>query len=136
MSVPLNMRFKQAPQTVMQAHDPLPLTTAYVTAAVCSAGAAVYAALGLEPLPLVAIIMEFAPLVAVLFWLQEDARRTRVVAVQDWGLFLWVAWPVLLPWYAVKTRGRRGWLLTLGLAGLVVAPMFTAAFVTVFWGGR
>jgi hypothetical protein len=120
----------------MQANDPLPLTMAYVTTAVCSAAEALYAALAIEPAPLVALIMAFGPLVAVLFWLQEDARRTKAVAVQDWGLFLWVAWPALLPWYAVKTRGRRGWLLTLGLAGLVMAPFFTAAFVTVFWGAR
>jgi hypothetical protein len=118
----------------MQANEPLPLTMAYVTTAVCCAAAALYAALALEPAPLVGLTIAFGPLVAVLLWLHEDARRTKAVTVQDWGFFLWVAWPALLPWYAVKTRGRRGWLLTLGLAALVVAPFFMTAFVTVFWG--
>jgi hypothetical protein len=120
----------------MQADNPLPLTTAYVTAAVCSAAAALYTALALEPALIVALIVEFTPLVAVLVWLQEDARRTKAVAVQDWGLFLWVAWPALLPWYAVKTRGRRGWLLTLRLAGLVLAPFLAAVLVAMLWGER
>src|SRR5882672_5927249 len=40
----------------------------------------------------------------------------------DWGMFMWFAWPVLLPWYAFKTRGRRGWLLVFNLVALVCAP--------------
>ena len=57
----------------------------------------------------------------MIIWLQKDARRTGVGTVQDWGYFLLLAWPVVIPWYAFKTRGRSGWRLTLGLLGLVGA---------------
>jgi hypothetical protein len=55
----------------------------------------------------------------VILWLQKDARRTGVPAVLDWGMYLWFAWPVVIPWYAWKTRGRAGWRLALGLVVLI-----------------
>ena len=51
----------------------------------------------------------------------RDARRTGVALVHDWGLFLCVAWPALIPWYAWKTRGRSGWRLTLNLFTLILS---------------
>jgi hypothetical protein len=48
-------------------------------------------------------------------WLKP---ATIVAAVHDLGLFLWFTWPVAMPWYAFKTRGRSGWTLALGLIAL------------------
>jgi hypothetical protein len=62
-------------------------------------------------------------------WLQQDARRTGVGSVQDWGYFLLLAWPVVVPWYAFKTRGRAGWRLTLELFGLILAAYLTGTLV-------
>ena len=70
--------------------------------------------------------MSFAPLTAVCLWLQKDARRTGHASIQDWGLFLWLFWPVVIPWYAFKTRGPEGWRLLAALLGLVCAPILTA----------
>jgi hypothetical protein len=42
-------------------------------------------------------------------------------------MFVWFAWPVVIPWYAFKSRGRRGWRLLLGLIALI-----SAAYVTGF----
>jgi hypothetical protein len=64
-------------------------------------------------------LLMFAPLIAVILWLQKDAQRTGVGAVQDWGMFVWFAWPVVIPWYAFKSRGRGGWRLLLGLIALI-----------------
>jgi hypothetical protein len=97
------------------------LTVAKLAAVFCSLAAAVYAATQTEPSPAVALFLSGGPLLAVILWLQKDARRTGVGAVQDWGYFLLLAWPVVIPWYAFKTRGRSGWRLTAGLLGLVVA---------------
>ena len=57
----------------------LPLTTAYVAAASSSAAAALYTVLALDPAPIVSILISFGPLVAVLLWLQEDARRLSYI---------------------------------------------------------
>jgi hypothetical protein len=108
------------------------LRVAKLTAVFCSLTAAVYAATQAEPSPAVALFLTTGPLVAVILWLQKDARRTGVGTVQDWGYFLWLAWPAVIPWYAFKTRGRSGWGLTAGLFGLIGAAYiswFVAAWL-------
>ncbi len=101
------------------------LNVAKLAALFSSVAAAVYAATQVEPSPVVALFLSAGPLLAVVLWLQKDARRTGVGAVQDWGYFLLLAWPVVIPWYAFKTRGRAGWALGLGLIALI-----TSAYVT------
>ena len=98
-------------------------------AVVCSVTAAIYAAVELEPDPIIVLILTGGPLIAVILWVQKDAQRTGVTAVLDWGLFLWIAWPVVIPWYALRTRGRAGWRLALGLPGLILLPYLTGAIV-------
>jgi hypothetical protein len=97
------------------------LRPAAITAAVCSAGAAIYGATQADPLPITAIVLSGAPVIAVILWLQKDARRTGVGAVHDLGMFLWFTWPVAIPWYAFKTRGPGGWKLALGLIALCLS---------------
>ena len=97
------------------------LRTAAITAAVCSVAAAVYGAIQVDPLPIIAIVLSGAPVIAVILWLQRDARRTGVAAVHDLGMFLWFTWPVAIPWYAFTTRGLGGWKLALGLIALCLS---------------
>jgi hypothetical protein len=106
----------------MQHEDGAPLKIVYITAAFCAAVAALYTLAEIEPSPVVTLFVALAPSLAVIMWLQRDARSAHLSLVHDWDLFLWLAWPVLLPWYAFKTRGRRGWVLILKLVALVCAP--------------
>jgi hypothetical protein len=106
----------------MRRSDDLTLWTAKTTAVACSLAAAVYAAVQVDASPIATLFISFGPLIAVILWLQKDARRTGVVATLDWGVFLWIAWPLVIPWYAWRTRGRPGWHLTLGLFGLILSP--------------
>ena len=46
-------------------------------------------------------------------WLRADSRRLRASLPFDMGWFVFLAWPVVLPYYLLKTRGVRG-LLTIG----------------------
>jgi hypothetical protein len=85
-----------------------------------------YAASQAEPLPIVGLFLSTAPLIAVVLWLQKDAARTGVGAVHDWGYFLLLAWPVVIPWYAFKTRGLPGWRLLVGLFGLIMSASLTS----------
>jgi hypothetical protein len=98
---------------------------AKVAALVCSLAAAIYAGVQTDPSPAGALLVSGGPLLAVILWLQKDARRTGVGAVHDWGYFLWLAWPLVIPWYAFRTRGRSGWKLTAGLFGLVLSSYAT-----------
>src|SRR5215510_9363651 len=101
------------------------LRVAKLAALFCSLLMAAYAALQIQPSTLMGLLLETASLAAVILWLQKDARRTGVGAVQDFGYFLWLAWPFVIPWYAFRTRGRSGWKLTAGLFGLIMASYVT-----------
>ena len=105
------------------------LRVAIATAVFCSMTVAVYTLAEIEPSPTVVLFWTFGPVVAVILWLQKDSRRTSVGAVQDWGFFLWLAWPIVIPWYAFKSRGRTGWRLLLGLIALILSPYITAFVV-------
>lgn len=96
----------------------------------CSLAAAAYAATQADPSPVVELFFSGGPLLAVILWLQQDARRTGVGSVQDWGYFLLLAWPVVIPWYAFKTRGPDGWRLILLLFCLIGAAYITGTLVS------
>jgi hypothetical protein len=88
--------------------DDIMLGIAKAAAVFSSLAAAAYAATQSEASPMVELFLSFGPLLAVILWLQKDARRTGVGTVQDFGYFLLLAWPVVIPWYAFRTRGRSG----------------------------
>ena len=111
------------------------LRTACLTAAFCSAVAALYVAVAVEPASRLLFFISFAPQLAVCLWLQKEARRAGVGSIQDWGFFLLLFWPVLIPWYAFKTRGIAGWRLAAGLLFLAWAPIITAAAFSVLLYG-
>jgi hypothetical protein len=67
-----------------------------------------YGALRIVPHPFVGLMMWVAPLLAVVFWLQEAAHRTGVGLVLDFGYFAFTAWYIVIPWYAFTTRGEKG----------------------------
>jgi hypothetical protein len=89
-----------------QSND-ITLGVAKLAAAFCSLAAVIYAATQAEPSPSVVWFLSSGPLFAVILWVQKDARRTGV-AVFDWGYFLVIARPAVIPWYAFRTRGRQG----------------------------
>jgi hypothetical protein len=105
-------------QTLASSRD-ISLWAAKVTGIFCGLAAAVYAAIQIEPSPAVMLFLSFGPLLAVVLWLQKNAKAAGVPYILDLGLFLWLAWPIIIPWYAFKTRGRAGWRLLLGLFILI-----------------
>lgn len=80
-------------------------------------------------------LISLVPMVAVTIWMQRGARVYHVSTVQDWGLFVLVLWPVILPWYVFKTRGSSGWSLLAQLFIVVLAPVGLANAVYIIkWG--
>lgn len=51
------------------------------------------------------------------WWLRTDSRKRTVASVYDIGLFLYIAWPLVMPYYLVKTRGAKGLLFISGFVG-------------------
>ena len=120
-----------------QRSNDVTLRVAKLAALFASLVAAAYAVAQIEPSPVIALFVSGGPLLAVILWLQQDARRTGVDSVHDLGYFLLLAWPIVIPWYAFKTRGRSGWRLTTGLFGLIGAAYVTWLLVAyVIWRFR
>jgi len=114
-------------QTMRECLQDTTFRIATLAAVFSSFVSATYTATNSEPAPLAALFLSFGPLFFVVLWLQQDARRTGVGAVQDWGYFLLLAWPFVIPWYAFRTRGRGGWRLMMVLFSLIGAAYMTSA---------
>jgi hypothetical protein len=99
----------------------VPLTRLYFFSACCGLFALVYGFLGAEPTPVMQMLLGLGPAVAVAAWLAADAKQTRTVLAHDAGFFFYVTWPLSIPWYAVRTRGRRGWRLAAQLYVIALA---------------
>ena len=42
-------------------------------------------------------------------WLERDNRRYRIDWMFDMGMYLYVAWPIVMPIYLIKTRGSKAY---------------------------
>ncbi len=54
------------------------------------------------------------------WWLRTDSRKRHVTWVYDMGFFLFIAWPLVMPYYLLKTRGAKGLLVILGFIAAYV----------------
>jgi hypothetical protein len=79
-----------------------------------------YGFAGITPGPGTELGLKFLPLFAVAHWLVRDGRARRNRSLETWGLLFYGLWPLLLPAYALRTRGRSGWMLMLELYTLVL----------------
>jgi hypothetical protein len=60
------------------------------------------------------------------YWLNVDSRERQTLRVWDLGFFLYLAWPVIVSYYLVKTRGLKRALLTFLLFATVSFDAFVA----------
>ena len=72
------------------------------------------------------------------WWLRQDSRLRSVTSVYDLGMFLYVLWPLIMPYYLLKTRGTRGLLVILGfvvayVGGLVVGVTISTLLTPGIW---
>jgi hypothetical protein len=107
-----------------------PLTRPYTAAAVCGLFATAYGFLDLEPGPFMTLCLGLGPAVTVGVWLAADTRQTgiAVAAAHTPGSPFCLAWPLVLPWYAWRTRGRRGWWLVVRLYAVACAALLGMLF--------
>jgi hypothetical protein len=68
---------------------------------------------------------------AVGWWLRTDRRRRGVLSVYDLGFFLYLAWPIVMPYYLIKTRGAKGLLVMLGFVAAYVGATIIGIILSV-----
>ena len=68
--------------------------------------------------------------------MRRDSRLRSISSIYDLGLFLYLLWPLIMPYYLLKTRGARGLLVVLGFAvayiggllvGVTIAALLTSS---------
>lgn len=85
----------------------LPAMAIYIVAAIRMLSSGFYAGLRVEEPELFVLLVTIVWLWTIGWWLMGDLRKQRRCWVYCPGLFLNFAWPVLLPYYLLKTRGAR-----------------------------
>jgi hypothetical protein len=91
--------------------SPAPLLYGFVVITQFAYGA--YLGAQLEFPGVVTFLFAIGLLWAVGWWLRTDSRRRGVLSVYDLGFFLYLAWPIVMPYYLIKTRGAKGLLVML-----------------------
>ncbi len=82
-----------------------------------------YRARGVEAPDAFAVILPLGYLWIVGWWLLTDSRERGVAWPWDLGLFLHIAWPFIMPYYLLKTRGLRGLLVVLIFVGVYTGAL-------------
>ena len=97
-----------------------------------------YLGLQIEP-PGALILFHWLGLLWIVgWWLRTDSRKRGVASVYDIGFFLYIAWPIVMPYYLVKTRGAKGLLVILAFVGAylgaAIAGLVLAITISAFRG--
>jgi hypothetical protein len=79
----------------------------------------------------ISLIYFIGMLWAIGWWLRTDSRRRGVLSVYDLGFFLYLAWPIVMPYYLVKTRGAKGLLVILGFVVAYVGAALLGLLLSV-----
>ena len=63
------------------------------------------------------------------WWLRRDHRLRGIPWIYDMGMFLYMVWPFIMPYYLIKSRGARGLLGILGFVGAYVGGLVVGVTV-------
>jgi hypothetical protein len=101
--------------------SPTALLYTYVTLTQVAHG--IYFASETESPPTFTLINSVGLLWIMGWWLLTDSRKRRIAWVYDMGLFLYIAWPFIMPYYLLKTRGANGLLLILAFIAVYIGSL-------------
>jgi hypothetical protein len=106
------------------------LPAAFVYAFLLATGAArgAFYARNVEPSGAL-VLLYVGLLTAVGYWLSKDSKRHGVSWVWDMGFFLYIAWPLIMPYYLLKTRRAKAFLIGLAALGTYVVGYVVAALI-------
>ncbi|PYV34065.1 MAG: hypothetical protein DMG22_07465 [Acidobacteria bacterium] len=114
------MKTKVAPGGNLIAPNKFTGWLVYASAAVAGLCAGAYDARGIEISGVFRLLTYFGFLTLMSYWLQNDSKRSEAWRVRDFGFFMFLMWPLIVPYYLLKTRGARGLVLIVGFVGSYV----------------
>jgi hypothetical protein len=102
-----------------------------VLTAILSVGSSLVALHGM-PVPRETGILQSLGFQLILaFWARIDRQVRGFRVPYEFDTFVLFAWPVVVPYYLYKTRGKRGLLLAAGIGALYLVPALAAAIIKV-----
>ena len=108
-----------------------PTVLLYIFVVITQFVGGIYLASDAEPPGLFTLLYVVGFLWIIGWWLLSDSRKRGVRWVFDMGLFLYIAWPLILPVYLVKTRGVKGLLVILGFIGVYLGALVAGVMLYV-----
>jgi hypothetical protein len=72
--------------------------------------------------------LAFPMLLAI--WVRMDRRSRNLNVPFEFDAFVFFAWPVALPYYLYRIRGKRGLLIVAAVYALYISPMVLFAIVS------
>jgi len=69
----------------------------------------------------------------VAFWTSLDAKTKQLYKPFEYSFFVFIFWPLVLPYHLIKTRGHEGFLMYAGICGLYLLPLFFDLFIWVYF---
>jgi len=84
-----------------------------------------------EPPPAFTLLYALGLLWTIGRWMRRDSVKRGVAWVFDMGLFLYIAWPFVMPYYLLKTRGAKGLLPILAFVGAYFGALVAGALLYV-----
>ena len=93
-----------------------------------------YSAMGTDAPELLSLLNKTCLFWLIGWWLTDDARRRGESLVYCVGLFLAIAWLLLLPYYLFKSRGRRAFITIAMFIAFVIATTIAGAVLGAVFG--
>jgi hypothetical protein len=93
-----------------------PTTLLYAFVVTSQIGYGIYLVTEGEPPPAFSLGTGLGFLWIVGWWLHRDSRLRNIPWIYDMGMFLYLLWPLIMPYHLIKTRGSQALFPILGFA--------------------
>jgi hypothetical protein len=107
------------------------LVSLVVLTAIFSVGSSLIALHGMPERRETGMLWSLAFQLILACWVRVDRQVRGFRAPYEFDAFVFFAWPIVVPCYLYKTRGKRGLFVAAGIGGLFITPPFAVAIVTV-----
>ena len=103
---------------------------AYMFAVLTGFEAGAYGARGIA-VPGISRVFTYVGFLTVMtYWVRKDSKRSESWHAMDLGLYMFLLWPVMVPYYLLKTRGAKGLVPILTFLGSYVVA-FIVGFILI-----
>ena len=92
-----------------------------------------YLARGFEPPGLYRVLYPLAFLWLIGWFLQKDSSKHVFKGVCDLGFFLYLTWPLSLPYYLFRTRGIKALLMVLGFLAVYLGTYIIGVMICIIF---